>query len=112
MKRTRLFKKLSNLFSSSKAHDPYGYWIFVRCNRCGELINTRLDLRNDLSLDYGEEEKNTIYFCRKVLMGQKLCFQKIEVKLKFNEKRQLLDREVSGGKFVSHEEYLENEGYP
>jgi hypothetical protein len=104
-----LFKKLTNLFSAPKQQDSYEYWIFVRCDRCGEKISTRVDLRNDLSPEYGEEEKETIFYCRKVLMGQKLCFQQVEVHLKFSEKREPLDREISGGKFISDEEYLERE---
>lgn len=100
-----IFKKLSNLFSAPKDRDLYGYWIYVRCNRCGERISTRVDLRNDFSPEYGEDEKETIFYSRKVLMGQKQCFQQIEVHLKFNEKRELLDREINGGKFISAEEY-------
>jgi hypothetical protein len=110
MKNSGLIKKLSNILSSSKKNEPYGYRIYVRCNGCGEKISTRVDLRNDLSPDYGNEGKDLIYYCRKVLMGQKLCFQQVEVHLKFNEARQLLDREISGGKFISEEEFLDLKG--
>lgn len=109
MKSINFIKKLTDLFSSAPAHDPYGYRIYVRCNRCGEKVSTRIDLRNDLSPDYSDREKDTTYYCRKVLIGQKLCFQKIEVSLKFNEGRKLLDREINGGIFISKEEFLENE---
>jgi hypothetical protein len=104
--RMGLFKKLSNLFVSSGDQDPSGYWIFVRCNRCGEVIRTRVDLRNDLSLEYGEDRKDYIYYCRKVLIGQKRCFQQIEVHIKFNDKRELIDREINGGEFTSEEEFI------
>lgn len=105
-----VFKRLSKLFSSSGDQDPHGYWIFVRCNRCGEVIRTRVDLRNDLSLEYGEDGKDYIYYCRKVLIGQKLCFQQVEVHLKFSDKRELIDREINGGIFTSEEEYFEELG--
>jgi hypothetical protein len=109
MKNPGLIKKLSNMFSPSKDHDPQGYRIYVSCNRCGEKISTRVDLSNDLSPDYGDEGKAIIYYCRKVLMGQKMCFQRVEVHLKFNEARQLLEREISGGKFIDKEEFLDLE---
>jgi hypothetical protein len=105
MKSTGFFKTLSRLFSPSEKQDPNSYWIFVRCNRCGEKISTRVNLSNDLSPEYGEEGKDTIYYCRKVLMGQNICFQQIEVHLKFNQKRELLDREINGGIFIDDEEF-------
>lgn len=107
MKNNGFLKRLSNIFSSSNDHDPHGYRIYVRCNRCGEKILSRIDLRNDLSPEYGDKEKDLIYFCRKVLIGQKLCFQQVEVHLKFNKMRELLEQEISGGKFIDEEEFLE-----
>jgi hypothetical protein len=35
-----------------------------------------------------------------VLVGNQLCFQRIEVLFKFNEARGLLDRQITGGEFV------------
>ncbi|HNB53311.1 MAG TPA: hypothetical protein PK530_15275 [Anaerolineales bacterium] len=94
------FKKLSSLFTSSAPRqDADSYWLKVQCNRCGEVIEARVNMLNDLSLDYGEGEKTT-YFCRKVLMGSQLCFQQIEVTLTFDVNRKLHDRQISGGKFV------------
>lgn len=102
-----LTKKLSNLITSSGDQDSHGYWIYVQCNCCGEIIRTRVDLRNDLSLEYGDDYKEHIYYCRKVLIGQKRSFQQIEVHLKFNEKRELVDRKINGGTHTSEREYIE-----
>jgi hypothetical protein len=33
-------------------------------------------------------------------MGSGLCYQQIEVSLKFDASRQLLEKEISGGKFL------------
>lgn len=93
-----LFKKLTNLFSSSGKTDPDAYWIVTRCNRCGEVIRTRVSLSNDLSVEYEGDE--TSYFCRKVLMGEGRCFQRVEVELTFDANRRLVNREISGGQFV------------
>jgi hypothetical protein len=103
-----LFKKLSGLFSApgqrTGGQDKAGYWIAVRCNRCGETLRTRVNLHNDLSIDYGEGGGETTYFCRKVLIGDKLCFQRVEVELTFDAQRNLVDRRITGGEFLNDEE--------
>ena len=99
------WKKITGLFSSPVGgSSDYAYWVAVKCNRCGEVIRARVDLRNDLSIDYGEEDNQTTYFCRKTLMGEQHCFQKVEVELRFDQARKLIDRQISGGQFVEEEE--------
>lgn len=90
---------LKNLFSGSPGKPEKKYYVFqVKCRRCGEIIAGRIDLDNDLSVDY-EGDKN-MYFGRKVLMGSGRCFQQIEVEMKFTPDRQLIERQVTGGTFV------------
>jgi hypothetical protein len=77
-----------------------GYWIYVRCNRCGEALRTRIDLQNSLSqADEGG------YVIHKTLVGSRLCFERIEVTLTFDEGRRLLDRDVAHGEFITRQEY-------
>lgn len=98
-----IFKKLSNLFASRPA-DDMAYWVTVRCRRCGEVIRARVDLRNELSREYGEDGEGPLtYITRKTIMGSGRCFQRMEVYLKFDEKYHLLDREIQGGEFVDGE---------
>jgi len=59
-----------------------------------------VNLSNDLSVEYSEDEKVTGYFCRKLLMGKQRCFQQIQVTLTFDAHRKLIGRNVEGGKFV------------
>jgi transposase len=73
------------------------YNFSVTCNRCGETIEGRVNLNNDLSVDY---ENNNVYHVRKVVMGNAHCFQRIEVELTFNAARTLLEQKIEGGKFV------------
>jgi hypothetical protein len=94
-----LLKKLATLFAVP-APGSHGYSLSVQCNRCGEVIQTQVNLSNDLSIEYGEDEKVTGYFCRKLLMGKQRCFQQIEVTLTFDTNRKLIDRKIEGGKFV------------
>lgn len=89
---------LKNLFDSgSSASQRRDYNFKVKCNRCGELIEGRVDLNNDLSVEY--EGNESVYFGRKVLMGSGRCFQQIEVELKFDASKQLLEKNITGGSF-------------
>ena len=97
-----IFKKLSDLFNppGPRKAPEYAIYIQVKCNRCSEVIQSRIDLRNDLTIDYENEGANPTYFCRKVLMGDQHCFQKVEVELTFDSKRKIIKRQISGGEFV------------
>lgn len=98
------FKRLSSLFSGpAKSDSDSAYWFTVQCDRCGEKIRGRVDLRNDLSVNYGDSDSDTTYFTRKVLIGENQCYQPIEVELTFDHRRQLLDRQIKNGKFVDEE---------
>jgi hypothetical protein len=98
-----ILSKLSQLLSPGKREEQSAYWIYTRCKRCGETIRARVNLSNDLSAEYDGE--NSYFNCRKVLIGEGRCFQQIEVHLRFDSARKLLDQEISGGEFISAEEY-------
>lgn len=102
-----LLKKLASLFTPEGARDTYAYWLYVQCDRCGEKIRTRVNLHNDLSVRYGETNGDMTHFCRKTFIGSGRCFQKIEVELTFGAHRQLIDRQIQSGKFISEEVYFE-----
>ena len=93
-----IIKKLSGLILPHSTSDASTYWIAVRCKRCGEVVRARINLHNDLSAEYDDGEAT--YFCRKTLMGEGHCFQRVEVKLTFDADRKLVNREISGGEFV------------
>jgi len=87
----------------SRARDQ-AYWVYVRCRRCGEPLASRIDLANDLSLDDDGES----YIVRKSLVGsgERRCYQRAEVTLTFSSDRNtVLSREITGGEFISEEEY-------
>ncbi len=68
----------------------------VKCRRCGEIIEGRVDLDNDLSLN----DEGNGYIVRKGLIGGNRCFQQIEVELNFDSSRQLIEKTITGGTFV------------
>ena len=91
---------LKSIFVGGGGADTAGYWIYVRCHLCGEVIATRLDLRDSLS-----ERDEGGYVVNKTLIGNQLCFQRIEVTLYFDDNRRLVDQEIGHGEFISREEY-------
>jgi hypothetical protein len=98
------FKKLSSFLTPTSRGEADAYWINARCNRCGEVVRSRVNLNNDLSPEYDGEVLS--YVCRKVLIGganksgEQRCFQQIEVWLKFDAGRKLVEREIRGGSFA------------
>jgi hypothetical protein len=95
------FKRIGKMLSGTGRPDDASYWIAAKCSRCGEIVRARVDLRNDLSIDYGEENDKPVYFCRKVLIGESgQCFQRLEVELTFDANKHLAQRSISGGQFV------------
>ena len=99
-------RRLLGQSGSSQARDPDGLWIYVRCKRCGQCNATRVGLRNELSIDYGPGGQASGYHVRKVLVsGTNRCFHPVEVNLTFDSSKRLTNREISGGEFVTREEY-------
>lgn len=70
----------------------------VKCLRCGEIIEARVDLDNGLSVEY--EDGGDVFNARKGLMGNGKCFQRIEVDLKFSSNRELIERQITAGEFI------------
>lgn len=95
-----LVKKLVSGSGVPQPKSEPGYWVYVRCKRCGEAIRTRIDLRNDLS--WGDAGGLTVH---KTLVGSRRCFERIEVILTFDDNRQLTERQIERGEFITAEEY-------
>ena len=92
---------MKSLFGGSGERDDTAYWVYVRCHRCGEAIRTRIDLRNDLS----PLEAGGGYKVSKTLVGNQRCFERIETTFVFDENRQLVEREILRGDFITAEEF-------
>ena len=90
---------LKNLFGGNPAKPEKHYYTFkVKCNRCGEIIEGRVDLDNDLSVEY--EDDREVLYVRKGLLGSGRCFQQIEVEIKFSPTRVVIEEHAQGGTFV------------
>jgi hypothetical protein len=97
-----LNKIASFLFGSGEG-DQDVYRTTVRCSRCGEEIPVRINLRRELTPQYGEGEGT--YYVRKGVVGsgENRCFQTIDVRLTFDAQKRLVSRDISGGAFVGRE---------
>ncbi len=61
---------------------------------------------NELTPEFEENgEGAASYHCRKVLIGEKRCFQPIELKLKFDKNHRLVDQQIQGGRFIEEAEF-------
>ena len=90
---------LKKLFSGAPTKPEKHYYTFnVKCQRCGEIIEGRVDLDNDLSVEF--EDDREVFYVRKGLIGNNRCFQQIEVEMKFHSSRELIEKDVQGGTFV------------
>lgn len=98
-----LLNSLKTLFAGGSDHKPEdaSAWFYVRCRRCGEVIRVRVDMRNDPSAD--DDGQHVV---RKTLVGgARRCFARLEMTLTFDANRRLQSQEVTGGDFVSADDY-------
>jgi hypothetical protein len=101
-----LLKKLGNIIPQPPSKADRAIYLYVQCNRCGEKLRARVDSWNELTPEYdGKSDEPTSFFCRKVLIGEKLCYQPIELRLTFDKNHKLVSQEIHGGKFIDEGEY-------
>lgn len=86
---------LRKLFGAPAASAAPVYTVAVQCARCGETLHARIHLGNELSATEAGG-----FFCRKVLIGSQRCYQPVEIELTFDAQRQVLDRQITGGRFI------------
>ena len=80
-------------------------WIYVACSRCGEAIRVRADRRYDLVSEMRDPgEAGPAYTLHKDIVGIH-CFQRIAVDVEFDQRLQVIERRISGGRWLTEEEY-------
>jgi|SRR5579859_1642208 len=97
-----LLRKLSNILMGGPAGTggDVGWYYYVRCKRCGEVIQVRINPMNDLSLSDDGKSR----FVRKTIVGQR-CYNRIDAEFRYDANRKLLDTEITGGEMVSEKEF-------
>jgi hypothetical protein len=104
------FQRLITLLTGKASPDSVRYIYYVQAHGCPTIQEASVHLYNDLSVEY-EDGKQT-YLCRKIVSvdgkteNGMPCFRSVEIELMFNRNRQLVDRDILGGRFATEEEYL------
>lgn len=78
--------------------------LYVRCNRCGAPVHVRVDPRNDLLIEYGDEDDAVGYRLIKEIMDSR-CFRLMRAEIGYDRGRHEVNRQIEGGTFISKEEY-------
>jgi len=68
--------------------------IYVKCDRCEEIIKTHIFKVNELYPTYSEE--GPAYTLRKELIGSK-CPNRVQLYMEFNGAKQIIRKDITGG---------------
>lgn len=90
---------------ASPGGDANALWLYVRCGCCGTPVAVRVDLRNEPSIDY----ENGGYILHKEIMDSK-CFTLMRAVVRFDDQRNVIDRSIDKGAFITREEYEKANG--
>ena len=88
-----------------RSERPSALWLYVACGRCGEAIRVRADRRYDLVSEMRDPgEAGPAYTLHKDIVGRR-CFQRIAVDVAFDQRLQMTEHRIHGGRWLSAEEY-------
>ena len=75
--------------------------VYVKCNRCGEIIKTHIFKGHELYPTYSEE--GPAYTLKKELIGSK-CPNRVQLYMEFDGAKRILSQDVTGGAIQDMEE--------
>ncbi len=102
--------KLKSLFAGGGGGggETQAQAIYLRCKVCGEPLQARVDLRNDLSpqwSDAGGSDYPDHYSTHKTVIGTQQCYAPIELDITYDRRKQVESEHVTGGTILTEEEY-------
>ncbi len=89
---------------SGAGSDRDALYLYVRCDRCGDVVRVRINMANELQQEFAESDGVAGYSLRKGIVDGK-CFRPIQVTMRFDGRRHERSREIEGGQFISAEEF-------
>jgi hypothetical protein len=96
---------LRRLFGGGNSPAPdNAIHLYVRCNRCNAPVHVRIDPRNDLIIEYDDDEDASGYRLIKEIMDSR-CFQLMRAEIEYDRGRRELSRQIEGGTFITKDEY-------
>lgn len=108
---------MENLFSKIRLnrkdiipaiHDKGSLYVYVKCDRCQEVIPVRLSLKDEVQENYDKsKDKASEYYVRKEVSGSgsNRCFARIGIYLEFDSQYRVTGVDIKGGSFVSKQDY-------
>ncbi|MEM7532104.1 MAG: hypothetical protein AAF639_08010 [Chloroflexota bacterium] len=101
-----IFKWLGNLFAAGSGSNDRYLDLYVLSHRCNEPVAGKIDLYNELS-SVSSDEGEYPYYGRKVLhtSGTNRCFAQVEIELRFDSNKQMVEHRVIGGRWLDLDEY-------
>jgi len=80
-----------------------GLYLYVRCDRCQDIVRVRINLANDLQQEFVENSDDVAgYSLTKGIVDSK-CFRPMTLTMRFDRRRNELERSVEGGTLVDQE---------
>jgi hypothetical protein len=96
-----ILRQIANLFvGKSAASGDIGLYYYVKCNRCGEVIQVRINPMNDLSA----ADDGGGLFTRKTIVGRR-CYNRIEAEFSYDSNRKLTNADITGGTLADRAAY-------
>jgi len=82
-----------------------GLYLYIRCNRCQDVVRVRLNMANDLLQEFVENSDDVAgYSVTKGVVDSK-CFRPMTLTMRFDNRRRELERSVEGGQLVEREDW-------
>jgi hypothetical protein len=95
---------LRRLFgSSAKPSTDQALHLYVRCQRCGAPLHVRIDMRNDLAAEYGDDLIEGYRLIKEMMDAT--CFRLMRAEILFDRNQREIERTIEGGEFITREEY-------
>ncbi len=95
---------LRRLFGGDTSIADNAIHLYVRCNRCGAPVHVRVDPRNDLVIEYGDDDDASGYRLIKEIMDSR-CFRLMRAEITYSPSRREVGRQIEGGTFITRDEY-------
>lgn len=95
---------LKRLFGPGSTPEDNAIHLYVRCERCGTPVHVRIDRRNDLMPEYGDDDEASGYRLVKEIMDSR-CFRLMRAEIEYDRARREKSRTLEGGTFITKAEY-------
>ena len=98
------FRRMFGGSAANGSESDSAIHLYVRCNRCGSPVHVRVDPRNDLIADYGDDDNASGYTLHKEIMDSR-CFRIMRAEINYDRARHETGRTLDGGTFITKDEY-------